>query len=654
MADSDQNILHRYRTYSYHHVLIACDSTQTADALSSSDNVLDFQHPRDDYKYAVKQSKAGKYIVIVDGTTDASIYIEKVNIQNVVINNEMTSDGRQKISAGNLQAQMTLVEANGAIFLNSLANACHSLGVSPTSVFFLIKTIFIGYIDDGTIEPITNISPFIGTLLDSNAEFSNVGATYEIVFAGAANGAGNMSQFSGVAGAIPIGSETTTPTGEQNGSLGAALNAIIMHANTSNSKVMKEIIDNSDDPDHTSNVLRTVIFELDLDEAYANSKYRVVAATERLQTDTSDLYITTNGCSDLMTILQNVLEQSPQVLEDAQDKAPIRYRPTIRSKVESISVNNIGTTDQPTETTGLKITYTIRRVLMPKAQRLPGTDLQSTLPGVDSNNILNLKYIFTGKNVDILDFNMHMQFGTSFLMNLVAQSSIPIPGKDTSSVANILPAGSNSSRPTEQDTKQRENINAAGVFSSNPIIRNSRDPLLTSKFYAAMSQHAQVEVIQTTIKIHGNPRFLNNEGAGGPFEYVTIDIKMPDPNDPNVLIDFWFRGFYRVLTYNNTFESGVFTQTLDLTCVPYDTAPITESASSSQSVNIPKVSFEDLSKAIDNETPNPNSSYKPPVPSPKDKIPDSNLLPLPPGQERNTNIPADRKSVTSYMNNRNK
>ena len=49
-----QNILGRFDTYAYHHILMVCNSTDTAEALSRIDEITTFQHPRNQVRYSAR------------------------------------------------------------------------------------------------------------------------------------------------------------------------------------------------------------------------------------------------------------------------------------------------------------------------------------------------------------------------------------------------------------------------------------------------------------------------------------------------------------------------------------------------------------------------------------------------------------------------
>lgn len=638
-----QNILHQFRTYAYHHIFIACDSSDTATALSASDQITNFQHRKGKPIYEMlTASNGGKYIVIIDGTTDTMLYIEKFSTTNVIVNDAVLDDGRQDISAGTLTAEMTIVESNGATFYNTLANICGDLGQSPSSIFFLIKTIFLGYADTDEVVPITDISPFVCTLLNSSAEFTTAGATYQITFAGAEDGIALFPHITGMPNAVYLGNQQN----KQSITLAQALTAVISQANVNANTILLKMKEADSGMDE---IIQPILFDIDIDPVYSSSEYLVLSLDERTESDYGDFHLATAGSNKIETMLQNLIQQCPQVTKDRLPTSKPRYQfdmHSVRSSRTQTTFGSDGVTKQDTPV--MLVKYVIRRKVYPVAVREAGSD-EYILPNVLPQDVLNLKYIFTGKNVDILDFNMVMQYGNLALLNIPSQKTLVTPKEANNGLVNLPPTGPASTPPTQSEKRIKQHMSPAGTPSNNPLIRNTRDPAATSKFYAIMSQSAQTETIQTAVKIHGNPRYLSSSmsPSGGPYEFVTIDIKMPDPEQPDVLIDFWFRGFYRVLQYEALFEHGLFTVTLQLNSVASDETPysaVLDKNTNNTTSQPTNASLAVLNTAVD--TVKPTSS----IPSPNGP----NVQVLPNGNPQDAELSrigaeADKQIVTNVM-----
>jgi len=73
-----ENILARYRTYSYHHILIACESTQVAEVLANDTNMYRYMITAGTQRFSKQkaQKNAGDYVVISHGMTDADFIVD--------------------------------------------------------------------------------------------------------------------------------------------------------------------------------------------------------------------------------------------------------------------------------------------------------------------------------------------------------------------------------------------------------------------------------------------------------------------------------------------------------------------------------------------------------------------------------------------------
>lgn len=643
-TDSLQNILHTFRTYAYHHILVACDSTETCDVLSSSDDVVDFQHPRTANgfeKFTPKTTKSGgKYIVLIDGTTDASLYIQDVTLTNVLISNEKTLDGRPVISSGNISAEMTVVEANGALFLNLLAQASQVFNTSPFGMFFLIKTIFVGYQYDGSLETVTNIVPFMCTIVDTTADFSSAGSSYKLTFAGRQNGFATDPVVSGMMGSIYVGEEISDKS--VNGMpLIQVLQAIEKKFNQTQDDVRKKRIESIMTPDELEAFERTyapIYTKIDTHPDYKNFDYYVEAKDERTQNSSKSFYLEATTTSTVISVVESTLKMCRKILEE-QILGENLYEPKVNANIIT----------KPNLSNGMLIDIYVDKIPKPKVQR--SSDGTYLLSGVDDSEILKLNYVFTGKNVDILDFNMTMQFGNAFLMNMPVASSIAPPADASASVSNVLPANGATTRASTATGPTRTPHNQTGGQSVNPFIRNTRDPLLTSKFYAALAQHSQFESIGVRLKIAGNPRFmgiLDTNKVSRPYEYVKINIMMPDPTikEEHAPIPFWFDGVYRVLEYTSNFEGGMFTQELTLNVVPADTPLIPEQNKSN--IGNTQQGMRDLPSAIEPG----QSTQQPPIPPPVEATPNpsTKVTFIPPEAPRQTNELGDMRKVEYTLN----
>ncbi len=193
------NILGKYRSYSYHHVLLVCNSTATADLLAESTDITVYQHPIDpELRYkerALFRNKKNLYITLIDGTTDARFYIMNASWESVIAMDNYIGDGAVPQSTSmSLEGELSIMEPLGANFLNVLSKSCDYLSTDPVGLIFVLKTIFVGHNEDGTTDMLSTVKPLFFMNYDITAIFDSSGAKYTMSFVGITNGLGKMPQ----------------------------------------------------------------------------------------------------------------------------------------------------------------------------------------------------------------------------------------------------------------------------------------------------------------------------------------------------------------------------------------------------------------------------------------------------------------------------
>ena len=197
-----QNILGKFSSYAYHHMLMVCNNTEAAEELMNTSEITAFQRTpqsaRDEKLRFAPRSIRGadsknKYITLIDGTSDARFYITEASWENIIaMENTVGTDGIPESTSMSLDGELEIVEPLGARFLNVLTDACDSLETDPVGLVFVLKTIFVGHNDDGTTEMISNIKPLLFINYDITAIFDSSGAKYTMAFVGAINGMGKL------------------------------------------------------------------------------------------------------------------------------------------------------------------------------------------------------------------------------------------------------------------------------------------------------------------------------------------------------------------------------------------------------------------------------------------------------------------------------
>jgi Transglycosylase SLT domain len=649
-----------FRSYSYYHVLAMCDSTETADALANSTQLNTWEHATQDTReqdprpgsrdlgpYSPKQLPgAGKYLILINGSTDASFVINRAKWTTATGANAAPGDRGTSIA---IEGSIQISEPKGIAFLDQVVKCSVALGVDSSQVVYVIKTFFVGHGFNSEnrqeyVEHITDIPPMTFIVYDVTGSFTEAGGSYEMLFVGAGHGATRLPQYSKSVNAMSIYAGTT---------LQATLKRLQDNINENYEKyyncVYQQILATGANAQDLANNLRKVNYVITVGEAYSGTN-----ETKYFVTNQSQQYKNTAGCNDpaqitfpmhtsIETAISTIMLMSPQVqadmaVGDTADRAKYEYK--IHTALISKQV--------PGASTGVldyTVYYRVDRILTPKSiaydaafNVLAQDDSQlSSDPRYQQirNNIIEFDYMYTGKNIDILEFDMKVNMGLAYLQ--------------TASIANTFKtqlerAPNSQTQPSTADV----NTHAVkfGAIVQTPIFFGSviRSPNLVNTVNGShaiqsaytLSKHSSLEVTDVSMKILGNtsllgrinltssPTYVVNSASSGNRgnrvfsengtsepqfaewshvpAYVKVRIKMPRENDdfalftgqtntgdlgtPDYARDFWFDGYYYVVGVEHVFDGGEFTQTLQMVGIPKRSSFESTKDNASREVNL--------------------------------------------------------------------
>lgn len=317
---------------------------------------------------------------------------------------------------------------------------------------------------------------------------------------------------------------------------------------------------------------------------------------------------------------------------DEKQRTPDGFVAWIRIETQ---VFNIPRTDT---TKGSKPKCVVFRIIPYKVHASRFLAANAASPGMDNLKKQALKeynYIYTGKNVDILDFNITFQAGfyTSLFTNpknaesrVIEEKSgqsTEITGSDVEKAkvgifANPVSNGKPLENPTQvrNDKIQSKTAKQGGAGFDSPEVQVAR------QFQDAITN--QVDMINLNVTILGDPYYIADSGMGnysakevqgydnitgdGSINYqngeVVVTINFRTPIDINLGAGTWdfratepvaqFSGLYRVLNVESMFSKNKFTQELQLVRLPGQEASkpevINSSAVKTQGTELPSVS----------------------------------------------------------------
>lgn len=612
------NQLAKYRSYSYYHVLAVCDSSQTASNLAAMTSLDVWQHaignpdtmPTDgDFiplgKYDVKTlggDTPGRYCVLINGATDAAFTITKANWTSYTAAAATMYDRNTSIA---LEGSLSISEPRGIMFLDQVVRCCLALGVDSANTFWVLKTFFVGYTYDSeqgdNVEYINDIPPIIFLAYDVTGNFGNVGGEYEINFVAAANSAARLPQFSKSVKALNIKAGNT---------LEATLKELETEINRNYEKYFQCVYDQvksiPNGGEELAKNLRKVTYEISCGDPYAgNDLYDVSDQAPQLKDEGHDCAAPANvhissGIS-IEDAIHRILGMSTTVKNEASIGVGDRkFIAKIHSWVKSEIVDN--------STGELKFTvgYRVERQEQPRSVVFEDFATTADISPSENPNVIEFDYLYTGKNIDIIEFDIKMNMGMVYLQGMTIANPYRSPGKSIPIIGSAI---------SEQGLARFNGTNIP-VFFGTQIktagIKDTQNIPTTAQHAYSMAKHASLEMLEASVKIMGNTQLLgsvNNTTDPDLVErrvtsidkddgfarfsewtlspaFAKINIKMPRNNDDKSLftgtqtgtdnttgsndyaVDFWFQGYYYVYGIEHVFDNGEFYQVLSALSIP--------------------------------------------------------------------------------------
>jgi len=610
-----ENPLDKFRSHSYYHVLVVCSNTTAAETLQNSSALLETgrQNQSIEEKYKVKGINSngesvnidpnstsnpniqGKYVILFNGSTDAEFVIDSVRWTNLISPAENDPNTYTTIA---VEGEMDIQEPRGARFLNIINNAIRQMGIEVSAVAFMLKTVFVGA---GIGETISNIPPLIFVLYDMEATFDIVGANYTLNFMTMNNGAAKMQQFNGAANTI------TSLKIPKNASLAQVITLYNANINTAYVKYANKVILESG---QVSEDFRYLVYNISVDDIYSDDekKYQVDQFKDQNQDSTEgDAVIAFGDTPTIESSLNLIMKHCGGVLDDGKGNAkpePVDAQGTSRKDNRSVKYMYKIISSFESFDTAIIINYRIVRYAAPTTSIIEKAQNGDLEDEALLNNALLLDYIWTGKNIDVLQFDMKMAMGLSFLQIVTTTNNLPTDNSATASdkAQSLTNAGATL---IAGETSGASNLKTVIYFpksNDKPEAQNTKRPTSAVGFNQLLGKFAALGQVEARVVIRGNPTFLANltplpsETSSGKvkkegnevakkefanFERAPalckINIKMPKPNQAHTTNEgiqeyesFWYQGYYYIFSIENVFDGGVFTQVLDIQSLPND------------------------------------------------------------------------------------
>jgi Transglycosylase SLT domain len=629
------NILSEYRSHSFYHVLALCDRSATADALAASEdaNVWVREHDNSSGSYGkwtpqkthdTDDGEPGIYSIIMHGAEDADMCIDSYKVTSYTAANATGSDKSTSIAT---EGELTITEPKGVIFFDLLVSLMNEMGSDATTCCFVLKTFFVGhgYSDVGEeySSTISDVAPVMFLLTDATAAYTEAGGVYTLQFVALANGSSRLPQYSKAADGASVHLDKAA---NSRATVKQALEALfdVIRQNYRHHYDCVIAVANQKKVPSPEKSFFKVDYEIKVEEPYDSDEYIVTDAPMQFKTHGGDCAappaIKNKPGASIEDAIHRIMNMCPKVQQDMVDgdgggENAIKYEYKIHSTAR---------THYDGDEKRCVVTYVVKRFVSPRGfnfEKLlrdnPTTEEAMTI----RENLIEFDYLFSGKNVDVLEFNIQMNYGLSYLQMATTANSFKDQFEAVASrTRHISMHSDEAGRFGGKDPDNPENPIPIPVFFA-PQLRgltstNTNDPSGTVPASYNMAKHGSLEMAEATVKIVGNPRIYssvagtshpNNVGKeikpgasqpgndatleDGDFRHWThapalakVNIYMPAQNDdiglmsgmgegpddipPDFAKKFWYDGYYYVYGVENNFDNGEFTQQLLMLAMP--------------------------------------------------------------------------------------
>lgn len=630
-----ENPLDKYRSYSVHHILLLGRSTEEAqDFCDEAQNVQTLEAIERCAKLGeavVYKGKSDKMFLVMDSRRFSQFTIENLRYE-VLVNGLMVNQSHANLVT---DITMTIVDSVGITFINFLQWLLDvKLRSNTEGTIFLLKTVFVGHNTDGTSETVQTVTiPMHLQTLSVNLDQSK--GIYNCEFFGNTN-FNIRKQYRW----FQIGNASTYFTGQNSNTLGQIIASFEAALNKKSSeyynKIQESKVATSQKSATGAAFGRQVGYLITIPKSWESMTF--TGKAEGASTETNFLRIENNIKSaivaketeitkkqeeatkakkalpggDRQVLDTNVSVQSGLVITEVLD--------TIFSQVHEIK--EMGNFKQSSEEAGFVTFYKYitaitsddasvtvhldvvefkvpNKLLVKKNKATKDTvsKAETQFYKINSdgvkvpNNYMEYDFIFTGKNKDILSFDLKIESLEFFLASSIKISegkyfSVSDTGKDSNSTANdklpevltgnkfdpiLMPmntkdADLNFSQYSMPESKEKI---SSYIASTQEYTRN------LSRFYAA-------NPVTTSMTIKGNPNLLRKFNFGTVMKNINVFTNngpgkgnsIASDNSKQAYRDDLERRVLKNLPEGSSTTAGVITLNNGLDAQTYATAPV--------------------------------------------------------------------------------
>lgn len=607
------NKLDEYRSHSHHHILMAANCTEIVRKMT--DSTVSIQN--------LKSAKIGDEIA-VSGAGEGE---KLVMVINPLIESEFVIDGLDytaNISGiGSVHVirdlKMVIREPRGIRFMNELENIYRKLQARGSGCHYVLKTIFVGHTYSGETKTISESNPLLLNLTNLKARFDHTGGIYDALFFGSQNGYPSQSVQLGVVNNNFMPSCDDGLLTSMIKDLESQINNQLMiewekAGNTTSAFKNKLVQYEFTYPESWEPFkLDTIHNSLHTEKDFKAKKGNTHDPESSVEKKGIGKYTVSFG---LKTPLLSLLDKIFSVCPDIQKHTVSNSKGGIGGLFRLHKISTGVTSDAKTATVHVDIIEYFLAAPPPDDK----VDENRELSGIVFD------YIFSGKNTDITKFDMQMEDAIVFLnagqggrrpmdTNKSMDATLPTKGvkenkHDDIAISEIggtsfmhdyqtaaerpvafhsSSVGADSNQQTRQKylemlgkVNSKSIINTTMTIRGNPALFNQLiEPILPHGGYAGAmgSLHTKAEEISGKLQsgstgVTAKSLDVETVQLGGDMSnhvplFVKVNVFTPTPSDdhssesanqPMELYSYW----YKVLEIKNTFNNGIFSQTLKM------------------------------------------------------------------------------------------
>jgi hypothetical protein len=595
------NPLHSYRSYSYQHILLACVESSIAETefenispdklVPTADAFGDInRRARPQY---INNDTTLPFVVVLNTAIDAEFLIKSLNVTmtlgpppNMGTIKE-TATSMYATQAFNSEGSMVIEEPAGIRFGELLVKIAETLRADVSRIIFVLKTYFIGVTDQNKTEIITAVKPLPIFFTDIDMTITQVGSRYDIKFLPVVNGFANRNEVSNVGSSLKFTTGTT---------IGEAMAAMAARLNAEQQELAK-----------TNKDLQPIEYKIVVHEPYSTYPIVVPSANK----DKTNAQLSANMNESITSIMQKVMQLSPTVQNellsredinpDAQEKKK-RYVFKIISRPRSskgafvieyhIMRTAVFLLPQPTEEEKKKGPSGIEQA---RTRALAAIETEARAV----NNLLVYNYIFTGRNIDILEFDMKLDMFTTYQAYYFEQNPVTAEAQQKPQSHTFVVSG-NKDRYAQRVTTDYPSLQTLPKVPNNPPY-NVEDAASYYQFSDYLRRAVSFTSVAADFTIAGDPRLYSgllttpldfvgnvvNQSSsnsdttsrvmtawGTTPALIKIRVFMPLPQKIQKATErfsapFWYDGLFAIMQVTNIFgEDGKFTQKLETLQIP--------------------------------------------------------------------------------------